>query len=527
MSVKSASSTHPSERVVSVEVSRGQNVVYQMPHDWASIAQFLEPLLARVDAARPELQLLVVTPDADVAAAVSGAAVRLLESADTQIVAATSAPRAARLLEIRPAQVLAGSASTILELVRGSALKLDTVRGACIAWADELLARGEDASLELLMAEVPKDAARVIVAAALTPPVEALIERYARRARRVATSAGAPGDATPIQYLAVAAQGRLAALRRLLDDQNPASAIVFVREESSEHEVQALLRSLGYSGDDASVRVGRAAAPDTNLAVLFDLPATHAELREAVGSATAIALVQPRQLESLRALTAGGAVRSYSLPEAGRRARARESVVRDELRRVLADQPVEREILALEPLLADYDGVEIAAAALKLLEHERTSTRATPIAETPAQSPARTRESRAASGGMTRLFMTVGERDNVRPADLVGAIANQAGLSSSAVGKIEIRQSHSIVEVAADSADAVIDRISGTTIRGRRVVARRDDESRGPRTSDRPVRGRPSGGRPSGGRPSGGRPSGGRPSGGRPRRDTDERGHRG
>ena len=499
---------HPSERVVSLEVSRGQNVVYQMPHDWASITQFLEPLIARVDAARSELQLLVVTPDSEVAAAVSAAAVRLLESADTQIVAATSAPRAARLLELRPAQVLTGSASTILELIRGSALKLDTVRAVCIAWADELLARGEDASLELLMAELPKEGARVVVAASLTPAVETLIERYARRARRVTAAAGEVAEATPIQYVAVAPQGRLAALRRLLDDQNPSSAIVFVREESSEREVAALLRSLGYSGDAASVRAGRAAAPETRLAILFDLPATHAELREAVGKATAIALVQPRQLDSLRTLTGGGALRSYSLPEAGRRARGRESAIRDELRRAISDQSIEREILALEPLLDDFDGVEIAAAALKLLEQARATPHVAPASDAPSPSMPRSREPReprSAGGAMSRLFMTVGERDGVRPADLVGAIANQAGLNSSAVGKIDIRESHSIVEVASDSADAVIERINGTTIRGRRVVARRDDENRRPRSSDRS---------------SGGRPGGGRPSGGRPRRDT-------
>ena len=499
-----------------MEVSRGQNVVYQMPHDWASITQFLEPLIARVDATRSELQLLVVTPDGEVAAAVSAAAVRLLESADTQIIAATSAPRAMRLLELRPAQVLTGSASTILELIRGSALKLDTVRAVCIAWADELLARGEDASLESVMAELPKEGARVVVAASLTPAVEAIIERYARRARRVTAPTGEVAEATAVEYVAVAAQGRLTALRRLLDDQNPTSAVVFVREESSEREVAALLRSLGYSGEAANVRAGRAAGPETRLAILYDLPATHAELREAAGKATAIALIQPRQLESLRALAGGGSLRSYSLPEAGRRARGRESLIRDELRRAISEQSIEREILALEPLLADFDGVEIAAAALKLLEQERATPSVAPSSETPSQSTARAREPReprGAGGAMTRLFMTVGERDNVRPADLVGAIANQAGLNSSAVGKIDIRESHSIVEVASDSADAVIERINGTTIRGRRVVVRRDDESRRPRSSDR------SSGS-GGGRPSGGRPSGGRPSGGRPRRDA-------
>ena len=498
-----------------------------MPHDWASITQFLEPLVSRVDATQGGPQLLVVTPDADVAAAVSAATVRLVESADIQILAATSAPRAARLLELRPAQVLTGSASTLLELVRGSAVKLDAVRAVCIAWVDELLARGEDASLELLMSEVPKDAPRVIVAASLTPPVEALIERYARRARRVVSPAGEGAEAMPVQYLTVASQGRLTALRRVLDDQNPASAIVFVREETSEKEVQALLRSLGYSGPDAGIRAGRAAAPGTSLVVLFDLPATHAELREAGGSATTIALVQPRQIESLRALTAGGGLRPYVLPEAGRRAQAREAALRDELRRAIAEQPIEREILALEPLLADYDGVEIAAAALKLLERERESARAAPVPSA-AAAPPRSRDAAA----MARLFVTVGERDGVRPADLVGAIANQAGLNSSSVGKIDIRQSHSIVEVASESAESVIAALTGTTIRGRRVVARLDDESRRPPRRDdesrRPPRRDVETRRPPRRDDEGRRPrSSDRPAGNRPRRDTGtERGDR-
>jgi ATP-dependent RNA helicase DeaD len=482
---------------VSLEVSRGQNVVYQMPHDWASIAHFLEPLLTRVDATQAGLQLLVVTPDAEVAAAVSAAAVRVLGEADVQIIAATSAPRAARLIEVRPAQVLAGSASTLLELVRGSALQLDGVRAVCLAWADELLARGEDASLEMLMTDLPKDAARVVVAASLTPPVEALIERYARRARRVLAPAAEAGQGISVQYLAVASQSRLSALRRVLDEQNPASAIVFVREAASESEVTSLLRALGYSGPAASVRAGRAAAPDTGLVVLFDLPATQVELREAVGSATAIALVQPRQLESLRALAAGGALRAYSLPDAGRRARAREVALRDELQQVIAGRAIDREILALEPLLDDYDGVEIAAAAIKLLERERERTAAqaaaptaTPTASAGAETPRKPRDSKT----MARLFVTVGEKDNVRPADLLSAIANQPGMNSGSVGKIDIRQSHSTVEVAVESADAVIERLTGTTIRGRRVVARRDNETRRPpRTSDRPTGG---GGRP-------------------------------
>ena len=103
-----------------------------------------------------------------------------------QVVAATSATRAGRLLKLRPAQIVVGTAGTIVELMRAASLKLESVRQLSIAWVDELLTRGEGASLETVMAEVPKDAGRTVVTGEASPAVEELLERYARRARRVA-----------------------------------------------------------------------------------------------------------------------------------------------------------------------------------------------------------------------------------------------------------------------------------------------------------------------------------------------------
>lgn len=464
-------------------VSRGQNVVYVMPHDWASISQFLAPLVERLDEARGEVQLVVITPDAESAAAVSAAAVRLASDRTVQILAATSAARASRLAKLRPPQILTGPDTVILELVGSAAVKLDTTRLVCIAWVDELLARVGSAALETLMAELPKDAARAIVTASITPEVEALIERYARRARRVFAQTPELREPTELSYVAVSSQSRLGALRRVLDDVNPASALVFARDAEVEPAIRALLRSLGYTEQD-DVRIGRTAAPNTELVVLFDLPATHEELREAAGTAgRTIALIQPRQLASLKALSGGGGVTPYTLPESAFRARERETQMRNELRDLLVQSSVERELLALEPLLDEYDGVELAAAALKLLEQERQAARereriaaSARVADTPA-SISRTRD----SGAMTRLFVNVGARDNARAGDLMGAIANQAGLASADVGKIDVRESHSIVEVAAGVADTVIERVTGTSIRGRRAIVRRDE--------DRPPRG--------------------------------------
>jgi ATP-dependent RNA helicase DeaD len=76
-----------------------------------------------------------------------------------------------------------------------------------------------------------------------------------------------------------------------------------------------------------------------------------------------------------------------------------------------------------------------------------------------------------------RLFIGAGRGANIGPGDLVGAIINEAQLSGEAIGAIEIADRFSLVEVRAEHAEAIIHALRGTTLRGRKVVVRRDRES--------------------------------------------------
>jgi ATP-dependent RNA helicase DeaD len=456
-----------------------------MAHDWAAIAQFLSPLVQRVDESATDLQLVIIASNDELSAVIAAAAVKLFESRPVGIVAATSARRAARLLRLRPAQVVAGTPEVLVELVRGAAIKLESVKHLAIAWIDDLVTRGGVPTLETLMTDVPKDATRAVVTSELSPAVEALLERYARRARRVVSPAAEGDRPVNVEYVSVSSATRLRTLRRVLDELDPASAMVFARDSESELQARDLIRALGYGAPDAPVFVGLAAPPETELVVLLDLPASREELREAASAAKrAVALVQPQQVTSLRALAAGGTLKPLTLPEAGVRSRDRDARMRAELRAVLERGDFGRELLALEPLLDEFDGIEIAAAAAQLLESERAAR-----AEAPAAAAARAPSSPARESlGMVRLFVNVGSRDNVRPADLIGAITNEAGVTNADVGKIELRESHAVVEVAASVADQVIERVTGTPIRGRRAVVRRDEGKKregGPADRDR------------------------------------------
>jgi ATP-dependent RNA helicase DeaD len=498
-------------------VTRGQNVLAVIPPDEGALGELLEPVLERLDPSSSGIQAVVLTPDAETATAV--ARVAHVHRSTARVIAVTSPARAERLLRAGPASIAAGAPSALLELVRKSVLKLDTVRVVCLAWADSILDAGEGEALEALLAELPKESARIVATSRLTPAVEQLIERYARRPRRTGGELASNAAPRDVRYVTVTERSRADALRRLLDDLDPERAALYVRDERSERELRDVLHGVGYGEADEAVRVTRGeAVPGAALAVLYDFPASRGVI-DALGASEVIALVRPRQLDALRALAAGGAVRPYTLSGPAARARHGQEVVRDELRAVLADAPPSRELLTLEPMLDEYDGVELAAAALRLLEQERRRRPAAPAS--PASGAVTGAPPRAgASPSQVTLFINAGSRDGATARDLVGAISGESGITSDKIGRIEVRENHSLVEIAAEVADRVVEKMTGASVKGRRVVARVDRERTERAEGER---GRP---RPRDGGRERGR-EGGRDRGDRDRGERDARGARG
>ncbi len=71
---------------------------------------------------------------------------------------------------------------------------------------------------------------------------------------------------------------------------------------------------------------------------------------------------------------------------------------------------------------------------------------------------------------MTRIYVDIGRDDGVRPADFVGAIANEANVPGRAIGAIDLYERFSFVEVPENMAERVIKALKRTTIRGRKIA---------------------------------------------------------
>jgi hypothetical protein len=139
--------------------------------------------------------------------------------------------------------------------------------------------------------------------------------------------------------------------------------------------------------------------------------------------------------------------------------RARDSAgqLREEVRGLIAQGRGPTELLALAPLFDEYDPATVAAALVA------RSLEANPPSAPGTSLPA-----------WVHLRVSAGSRDRIRTNDLVGALLNAVGIAKAQIGRIEVRDGHSLLEVRAEVAETVRRGMDGLVLRGKKVAARID-----------------------------------------------------
>ena len=351
--------------------------------------------------------------------------------AEIRVHAATSLARTAKLLTQGVVQVLAGGVKDLAALVQRSALKLESVATVVIAWPETLIAGDHAATLDTLLAEL-RDARRIVLSwnpAALTD----FLERHARRAEVVGTP-GVDESGAPLPPVCRARFAIVPPFRRSV-------------------AVQDILDALGASRP--VVWNGSPVAPPTerpDAIVCTTLP-TRDELAALARMGEPVLLLSASQVSYARSIAT---LTALSLPSQADRARDRVESLRERVAQQLAAGTVDAELALLDPLFQRFDPAEVAAALLAISGEAEGTQEATGDTE------------------RVKIFVNVGKKDRASAKDLVGALIREAGLAKSDIGRIEVRDSFSLVELAAPRAQQAVQKLAGTTIRGRRVAPRLD-----------------------------------------------------
>lgn len=457
-------------------VRRGNNMVGAAGPGAGTLVAYGAGLLDRLEPGEAGIRALVVVPVAEAARrlAVSLGRVTALTG---HSVAALGSPWAFP----ERAQVLFASPGDLLDHITHSALDLEGVRALVLDGAAAIHSLVGSEALEGILESVPSDAQRVALSLPLTAEVEDLAERHIRRAVHVPPRAvdGGRDEVPPRGDVAYRVVGEprdddvLRLVSELLDPGEVRHAVLFVRSEDRAADLGDHLTLHGYGagapGDDTvpvwlavrELEVLPALEGAEELAVVsVDVPAGPDALDRRHGSGRGgHVLVLPRELAHLEDVAARTGYRLVAAPPPGDERVADDLVdTVERLETALEEEDVGAYLLVLETLFERHDPAEVAAAAVALLRKRSPSPRREPSRKgPPAPTP------------WVRLFMSVGKRDDAGPGDIVGAITGEARVDAAKVGRIDMKDTYSIVDVDASVAETIMAAVNGTSVRGRSV----------------------------------------------------------
>ncbi len=420
--------------------------------------------------------------------------------------------------------VVVATPGRALDHLRRGSLQMGAIKVVVLDEADEMLDMGFAEDIEAVLAEAPPGRQTVLFSATMPPRIEAIAKRNQRDPMRIKiakapTRAGEVAQVRQQAYM-VKRDIKLSSLGRVLDLEAPTAAIIFCRSRIEVDELAETLNARGYqaeglhggmSQEQRDRVMKRLRAGTTQLLVAtdvaargldvehlthvvnYDLPAAAESYVHRIGrvgragrEGVAITFVEPREQHLLRNIERliKHKIEVARVPTVADLKARRLELTRSALQEALVgEEDNEHYRVVVDALSSEFDPVEIAMAAVRLF-HEATvgdsedeesggSSKGDPERE-PAPRPRS--GDREREPDMAKLYIAAGRLAGIRPQDLVGAIANEAGVSGKSIGAIQITDRFSLVDVAEESAEDVIRALTRTKLKGKKVSVRRDRE---------------------------------------------------
>ena len=484
----------------------GQDLLGQAQTGTGKTAAFALPSLARLDLKVNAPQILVLAPTRELAIQIAEAfqsyAKHLPGFHILPVYGGQSMVVQLRQLKRGP-HVIVGTPGRIMDHIERGSLKLDHLKTLVLDEADEMLRMGFIDDVEWILGHTPATRQTALFSATMPEPIRRIAHRYLREPQEVRIkSATTTVAAIRQKFCQVSVAHKLDALTRILEIEEGFDAgIVFVRTKTATVELAERLEARGHSaaalnGDltqqlrervvdqlkrgvlDIVVATDVAArgldVPRITHVINYDIPYDTEAYVHRIGrtgragrEGTAILFVTPREQRMLKTIERATRQRITPLPLPTRAAIAdrRVALFREQVEEVIRAQELDFFMEIVSQIEADGDAElpEIAAALAFLAQRERPlrlpEGKGPDMAElSQNREPRPPRENRErilerrrefADGRFARYRIEVGRNHNITPRDIVGAIANEAGIESRHIGQINLYEDYSTIELPA------------------------------------------------------------------------------
>ena len=518
----------------------GRDVLGQAQTGTGKTAAFALPMLQRIDLKNKQPQVLVLTPTRELAIQVAQAferyAVGLKGLRVVPIYGGQDYQIQFRQLD-RGVHVVVGTPGRVMDHMRRGSLKLDGLLGLVLDEADEMLRMGFAEDVEWVLTQSPAERQIALFSATLPAPIRRIAQKHLTNPAEVTIrQRTATADTVRQRFVIAAPHQKQAALSRILEAEPIDGVIVFVKTKMTSEPLAEYLSNCGHrtaalNGDIAqkqreriidNLRAGKldilvatdVAARGLDVqrishVINYDLPFDSEAYVHRIGrtgragrSGEAILFVHPRERRMLKRLEQATrqSIEAMDIPSnrvinkmrvARFHERITEAMLHPQLEKYgsIIDQFQRENEVPLEQIAAAL--CVLAHGDLPLLLTEETKqasfTESRPAVDRPgsrsfASGGPRTDSARRRSEGLESFRIEVGHSHQVKPGNIVGAIIGETGLASTLIGRIDIFDDYSVVDLPEGMPREMFHSLQKAWVSGRQLEISRLDGNHGPST---------------------------------------------
>jgi len=509
----------------------GKDLVGQAQTGTGKTAAFTIPMLEKIDVNNRNVQALVLCPTRELAVQISEEVNRIGKYMKNlhilPIYGGQDIERQIRGIK-SGAQVIIGTPGRVLDHLRRKTLKLANLQMLILDEADEMLNMGFREDIELVIQEVDHPIQTMLFSATMPREILNIINKYQTDPQILKvthTQLSAPNIEQV--YLEMKDRDKMEILTRLIDIYNYKLSIVFCNTKKRVDEVTDMLQARGYMCDkihgdmkqtlrmnviskfkrgDIEILIATDVAArgldiDNVEAVFnYDMP-THEEYYvhrigrtgRAGKEGISFTFITSRDFHLLRSIMryTKSDIKPHPIPKISDIAAMKQELFMNKIKERI-EAGIDRKFLQFIEEFSEnsYSPLEIAAALFQMELELQNVKEIDSIdnSKLPSRTPDRGSDrggdrgsdrggDRSKSGkpksrssaGMIRMHINVGNNHNVKPRDIVGAIANEAGIEGKLIGSVDIFDSFTFVEIPESHVERVMEKMDKRMIKGKPI----------------------------------------------------------
>ncbi len=506
--------TSPIQTQAIPAVCEGIDVVGQAQTGTGKTAAYTIPMLMKIDPQIKKPQAIVLCPTRELAVQVAEEIRKLAKyMSDIKVLPVYGGQEIVRQIKSLKTgvQIIVGTPGRVMDHMRRKTVKFDNINMVILDEADEMLDMGFREDMETILTETPEDRQTVMFSATMPKAIMDIARNFQKDAKIIKVVRKELTVSNIEQfYYEVRPKNKTEVLCRLIDIYNPRLSVVFCNTKRQVDELISELKGRGYFADgihgdmkqqqrdrvmddfrsgkvDILIATDVAArgidVDDVDMVFNYDIPQDEEYYVHRIGrtgragrSGMALSFISGKEVYKLKDIEryCKTKILAKPVPSLDDVKNTKLDNMFDKIRQTIEEGGLTDMVNLVEEHVnqEEYTSMDMAAALLKMLIGD-TLDREDEVEEFHFDTD-------KDDSRMVRLFINVGKKDKIKPANILGAIAGESGMPGKLVGAIDMMDNYTFVDVPAIHAEKILKAMNDNVqIKGRRVNVEKANQSRG------------------------------------------------